>query len=80
MIEVGLISVFTDELDGYKMLHLYANMNAGHFDCNRYWLRSNLQLLDGLPKGVVSVAEVRSLVNRNFTSSGLFNRSNISIA
>ena len=69
-----------DDIDDYKMLHLYANMNAGHFDCNRYWLRSNLQLLDGLPKGVVSVAEVRSLVNRNFTSSGLFNRSNISIA
>ena len=65
-----MISVFTDKLDDYKMLHLYANMNAGHFDCNRHWLRSNLQLLDGLPKGVVSVAEVRSLVNRNFTSYG----------
>ena len=70
MIEVRVISVFTDKLDDYKMLHLYANMNAGHFDCNRYWLRSNLQLLDGLPKGVVSVAEVRSLVNRNITSYG----------
>ena len=65
-----MISVFTDKLDDYKMLHLYANMNAGHFDCNRYWLWSNLQLLDGLPKGVVSVTEVRSLVNRNFTSYG----------
>ena len=70
MIEVRVISVFTDKLDDYKMLHLYANMNAGRFDCNRHWLRSNLQLLDGLPKGVVSVAEIRSLVNRNFTSYG----------
>ena len=70
MIEVRVISIFTDDIDDYNMLHLFANICAGHFDCNRYWLWSNLQLLECLPKGVVSVAEVRSLVNRNFTSYG----------